>query len=310
MDSRDYEDILDECLRCLHAGVAIDDCIRPYPDHAGRLRAQLEAARALMGAPRPPAPDLHARTQGRERMLAAVAERRRIEPEREPTLGFVEPIRWLFSRVSLRPSLLSQAVPAALALLLLSGVAIGASAATGRGPVGNALPWNSSAGESEITGAVTFVDCAAGDVILGGGTEIALTAATELKGLTCEQIAVGDTLKVRASTVNGVLTAREVERAGPAQGDVACKPGDDTCVEPGDAGPAPTSTPDEVEDANDDNSGPDGGDDADDSSGPGGGDDTDDSSGPGGGEEADDSSGPGREDADDRPGRRNGHDDD
>ena len=122
MKPRNFDDILDQCLSRLQAGASIDDCVAPYPEHADELRAQLSLAQTLQSARPHVQPEPAAQARGRTLVLSAVAERRESASSRPGVLFFG--LRW-------KTALVSQALPAVLALLILSGTAAGLAAATG-----------------------------------------------------------------------------------------------------------------------------------------------------------------------------------
>ena len=110
MKPQNFDDILDQCLSRLYAGASIDDCVAPYPEHAEELRAQLSTAQTLQSARPHVQPEAAAQARGRARVLGAVAERRESASSRPGVLFF---------GLRLRMALLSQALPAVLALLIL-----------------------------------------------------------------------------------------------------------------------------------------------------------------------------------------------
>ena len=122
MKPRNFDDILDQCLSKLQAGASIDDCVAPYPEHADELRAQLCMAQTLQSARPHVQPEPTAQARGRARVLSAVSEQRESASSRPGVLFF-----------GLRPrmALVSQALPAVLALLILGGTAAGFAAVTG-----------------------------------------------------------------------------------------------------------------------------------------------------------------------------------
>jgi len=66
---------LDQCLEDLRRGVPVKDCLDHYPEYAAQLGPLLETVIRVGRVLTPPASD-EARAAGRERMLAALAQRR------------------------------------------------------------------------------------------------------------------------------------------------------------------------------------------------------------------------------------------
>lgn len=122
MKPRNFDDILDQCLGRLQAGASIDDCVAGYPEHADELREQLSMAQTLQSARPHVQPEPAAQSRGRARVLSAVAEQRESASSRPGVLFF---------GLRLRMAMVSQALPAVVALLILGGTAAGFAAATG-----------------------------------------------------------------------------------------------------------------------------------------------------------------------------------
>jgi len=316
-------DALDRCVDMMRQGASIDECLRRYPQYADALRPQLEAARTLgVAQPRAQA-DAAAEARGRARLLGAVADARRLPPVAEPTMGFVPPLRALFSRFG-RLAVVPYALPAVMAMLLLGGAAFGVAAATGNSGPGNIFS-GSRSDRIEIRGVLAAIDAGSLTVTTGAGDiTVLITPETKFEdqneaNLTPADFVVGAEVKVKAlRDGNGDLVAREVELEEEDDPDEDATPIASPEATPDDdaddnSGPGPNSGPGNAEDP-DDNSGPGNGDEVDDNSGPGNGDEVDDDnsgpssgepdgaeddrSGSGGGDEAtDDSSGPGSGDS-------------
>jgi hypothetical protein len=303
--------ILDECLAMMQAGVSIDDCVAPYPEHADELRQLLGLASRMREPRQPQSVDGAAQAQARAALLAATAAER-AAPAAEPTLLPIGILRGLFGGFR-RLALIPQALPAVLALLILGGGALAAAAVTGDGGVPFPVINRSSETRAELRGTLTSVDKAASVLVIAtasGEQRVAVTADTEYEDgqkrpLTLDDFRPGDEVKVSALQRDGQLVARGVELEGRPQ----------PTASPTSPPPPPTAPPVADDDGfDDDNSGPGrrGDDDAFDDDGPGNGNDDngfdDDNSGPGDGN--DDNDGPGRGDdrgnSDDNPGRGQG----
>ena len=211
MSTEKFDEILDQCLSMMQAGVSIDDCVAPYPQHAAELRAQLQTAQTLWDAKSTAQPEPTAQAKGRSRVLTAVAELRE-GARTAPALGLFAPLLLPFQGKPWKglrpPARLGQALPAVVALLVLGGAAMGVSAATGDGPLG-AL-FSPSSNESQVLGTVTDVDCTGGTITIDG-VKVLITSDTEFDGLTCDDITVGMVLSVDTIDDGGSLTASEIE---------------------------------------------------------------------------------------------------
>ena len=74
---RDLTYALDECLTLLREGRAtLEECLARYPEHASDLRPLLQVALTVSRVP-PPVPSPASFTAGKQRMLAALAEKKR-----------------------------------------------------------------------------------------------------------------------------------------------------------------------------------------------------------------------------------------
>jgi hypothetical protein len=74
---RDLNHALDECLTLLQEGrTTLERCLARYPEHSSDLRALLEIALEVQGLPRP-TPSPAASAAGRQRMLEALAKKKR-----------------------------------------------------------------------------------------------------------------------------------------------------------------------------------------------------------------------------------------
>jgi hypothetical protein len=71
---RNFESVLDDCLRFLRSGGDVDACLARYPEYAPELRPLLQLATDLYAVDIP-TPDEPARQTARQRMLAAVRKR-------------------------------------------------------------------------------------------------------------------------------------------------------------------------------------------------------------------------------------------
>lgn len=74
--NRGLEEALEQALTQLNNDAPIERILARYPAHAAALRSMLRAARAVRRVP-PPAPDAAAKRAGLERLMAAVAAKRR-----------------------------------------------------------------------------------------------------------------------------------------------------------------------------------------------------------------------------------------
>jgi len=307
MTTERFEDILEDNIRMMEAGVALEDCVARHPDHADELRAQLAMVQQLRVARMPAQAEITARARARSQLLAAVDQQRASRNGHEPALLIPTlPFR-LLGGGARRLALVPYALPAALAFVLLGGAALGVSATTGNGEPLSWLVSSSSQTRIELRGALGAIDADSLTVETETGpVEVAITPDTEFEDanddpVTAAAFSVGDVVKVHAVRADdGSLIAREVEIEGADEiAEDADDDGDDDNRGPGNAD----------DDAADDNSGPGNADDdaADDNSGPGNADDGpgDDNSGPGNADDdaADDNSGPGN--ADDGPGDDN-----
>jgi RNase P/RNase MRP subunit p29 len=118
------DDMIAGAIERLLAGEPVADVLAAYPGNASALRPLLESAQALRETPRP-TPSPAARQLAMSRMLAQVgSERGRPEP--------AGVLAWL-GTLRARP-LAFQAMAVGGALVLFSGLGIGASAATGTTP--------------------------------------------------------------------------------------------------------------------------------------------------------------------------------
>lgn len=316
MLSRTFDSVFDQALQMMQAGASIDACVASYPQYGADLRAQLQMVNLLAAVRPQAAPAPAARSQGRARLLAAVAEQR-LAPDETPLLGFVAPLGALFAGAR-RFVLLPQALPAALALLILSGTWLGVSAATGEAdptaPI-RGLFTRSSEAHIELRGTIAALGPDSLTIASPSGDleTVRITDETELEDddgtpLALTDFGVGDAVKVRAvRSDDGSLIADEVEREREEGDQDRSGPGDGEAQDATDdhSGPgSPNSGPGNVEDEDEggdegdendgDNPGPGNADDADDgdddhsgpspNSGPGNvDDDDDDTSGPGGG---------------------------
>jgi len=118
MDSKQFEEHLEQCLQLVRDGMSIDECLTRYPEDADELRAHLVAAQALLGSS--PAIEVDAATQQRAqaRLLGAVAEAGAARADDGLLLGW--PFRLAGAGIR-RAVLLPYALPIALALLLAFG---------------------------------------------------------------------------------------------------------------------------------------------------------------------------------------------
>ena len=71
---RDFESVLDDCLRSLHSGGDVAACVARYPEYGDELRPLLQVA-ADLSSIAPPPPVEAARQAARRRMLASVRKR-------------------------------------------------------------------------------------------------------------------------------------------------------------------------------------------------------------------------------------------
>jgi len=286
MTTERFEDILDESLRMMEAGVTLEDCAARHPLYAEELRAQLAMAQTLRASRMPAQPELAAVARGRALLLSTAAQQRDARNGHAPGMPFP-----LLGAAARRLLIVPYALPSVLALVLLGGAALGVSAATG-----NADPrdWFSQASQSriELRGVLSAIDATSLTVETSEGpVQAAITPDTEFEDeqddpTTPAAFAVGDVVKVHAVRAeDGSLVARKVEIEGLEDDDA-------------DDNSGPGSLDDDT-DGDDDNGGPGNADDDgadDDNSGPGSADDdgVNDNSGPGSlDDDADDSSGPG-----------------
>ena len=83
---RRVERALDECLSQLNTGeLSLDELLARYPEHQAELRPLLQTAMRLRQMPKA-VPSPEARAAGRQRLLAAVARKRREKARARPTL--------------------------------------------------------------------------------------------------------------------------------------------------------------------------------------------------------------------------------
>jgi hypothetical protein len=304
MATNDFSVMLDECLQLVQAGTSIEDAVQLFPEHAEDLRELLRLTASIQqnGRPRTPV-DRVAQAEARRELLRAVAAERAGVAD-GPALGLVAPLRQLL-RGSRRLVLLPQALPAALAVVLLGGAALAAAAVAGDGGVPlPGLGGSSRQERVELRGTILAIDPVAGTVTVrtaSGERAVTVTSETEFgdaarQPLSLADFAAGDNIKISAFQRNSTLVAREIEReqgaqppaptsAGPAvpatppasnndqAGDDRFGPGnadedrgrDDANGGPGNAEP---------EDTHDDEAGGPGDDEHPDTSGPGGGEDS------------------------------------
>lgn len=81
----DLSEMLDESLKLIHEGATIEACVARYPEHAEELRPLLETAVTLYRVPQP-TPRPEAMAAGKQRMLDALAEKRRQQEPATPSL--------------------------------------------------------------------------------------------------------------------------------------------------------------------------------------------------------------------------------
>ncbi len=77
----DLSEMLDESLKLIHEGATIEECVARHPEYAEELRPLLETAVTLHRVPQP-TPRPEAMAAGKQRMLDALAEKKR---QQEPT---------------------------------------------------------------------------------------------------------------------------------------------------------------------------------------------------------------------------------
>ncbi len=215
MAARTFDDLLGECLDMLQAGVSIEDCVAPYPEHAGELREQLRVAQTLLAGRPVAGPRPAAHSLGRARLLSAVAE---------ATNGAAAParpgVRTLLAPLG-RLAFVPQVLPALLVLVLLGGTAVGVSAAATGNPDPTA-PIRSLVApgrqQIELEGTITSIGESSLTLLnAAGSATVLITPETELKGADGASIAlsdlrIGDHVKVHAvKQSDGTLVAREVE---------------------------------------------------------------------------------------------------
>lgn len=140
---------LDECLEEMQRGCGIQQCLNRYPEYAAELRPLLETVVRVGRVLTPPAME-EARAVGRERMLAALAERRVSGAPRRPWQRLLENLT-LPERADLAPALRLAAL--ALVLLLVGGIVVGAASA-GSLPGGALYPLKTTARQVRL--ALTF----------------------------------------------------------------------------------------------------------------------------------------------------------
>ncbi|MBI4571608.1 MAG: hypothetical protein HY723_06620 [Chloroflexi bacterium] len=131
--TKSQEAILADCLRAMEAGTGIDACLARFPQHADALRPYLELRARLLAAELP-APHPAAYQAGRQALL-----NRLVEQKAAPLPTAAGPWRALGLGWLRLGSPAGRAVAAGLAVVLLAGGALGASAATGRGPANDIL---------------------------------------------------------------------------------------------------------------------------------------------------------------------------
>lgn len=288
MTPNDRSVMLQECLQMVEAGAGIEEAVAQYPEHAAELRELVALTLHIDDTRFPLPPDPAVQTRARASLHSALAEKRAASDPGGPSLGFALPLQRMWAGVR-RFSLLPQALPAALALLLLGGGALAAAAVTGDSGV--PLPGLGSSSRQErieVRGTIRGVDNlnAAMTVVTSAGEErVLMTPATQFEDdlkqpLTLADFQPGDEVKISALRKDGELFATEVEREARPQ-------------------PAATATPPPAQPTLDEGFGQDDGfDDRDDNRGPGGDDGGDDENnqGPDHGEDGDDedSQGPDR----------------
>ena len=127
---QEQETALADCLRAMEEGVELDACLARHPQHAETLRPYLELHAALL-AQETPAPSVAAFDAGREALLSTVRQ-----PEARESRSRWGPLGAASNRLG-SPLVRSAAV--GVALVLVAGAALGASAGAGLGPARDVL---------------------------------------------------------------------------------------------------------------------------------------------------------------------------
>lgn len=122
----DVEAALDQCLVWLRSGTGIEDCLASYPEYADELRPLLLLV-ADVGRVLTPASSVAAREAGRERMLAALAQRHERLTRANPLARYARRARWAFP-VRLGPAWGLGIMALVVILFACGGIAATASA--------------------------------------------------------------------------------------------------------------------------------------------------------------------------------------
>ncbi|MBN1977882.1 MAG: FecR domain-containing protein [Anaerolineae bacterium] len=192
---RALNDALAESLTCLETGQAtIEECLSRHPAHAADLRPLLEIALAASQAPKPVA-SVAAFATGKQRMLAALAEKKRRETA-DPGLlqRYAKQIAGQFSLQRRAPALQWVTAVAAVIAILIAGILL-------------LQPWP----ETQI-GQTAFLDQASGSVeFQPAGSEDWQPASTDTSLRAGTRIRTGPHAGVTLVFFDGSTTVLEAE---------------------------------------------------------------------------------------------------